>query len=1023
LVICDERATRLLSVSLGALGNWTKMDRIIRGTIVVLLLTAAAVVARLVVLSPARVAAISPGNQDFGAAPDVHISIRFENPMQLTSLSSSTVQLTRGGEKIDTRLSYNAISKTVTLDATSPLEYASKYTVRVLGGDEGVKSKYFHRELGNDLVFSFTTAQSPLVGPGGPILLVGNSDYPFSTYVPEILRAEGLNEFATVDITSLGEDDLGKYRLVILGQTPVSTDQARLFRDYVLAGGKLIAFRPDENLAKLLGIRASGEPIADAYLKIDNGNPIGAGLVNTTIQFHGPADLYSAKGGTALAWLCPTRDATMPNPAVMVRKVGDQGGEAVIFAFDLAKSVIFIRQGNPAWSGHHRDDQLLGRSNDLLLGPAKPPWVDTTKITIAQADQQQGLLVNLIEQMILPAAPLPRFWYFPGGAKSVIVMTGDDHASGGTVGRWRSYLKQPDCGGLPISASSYVYPSLSMRDKLLAPLVARGFEAALHVDIVRGPIFGNSSDPPRDWNSLEELDAIYRHQLEIFDHDYPSLPSPITNRTHGVVWTDYASQPVVEFNHGIRMDCNYYYWPPTWVNDRPGMFTGSGLPMRFANSDGKMIDVYQESTVMTDESGQSYPYFVDALLDAATGPSEAYGAFAINAHTDDAASESSDATVASARAHGVPVMSAERLLNFEDARGNSSFDSIQWDAISGRLSFNIKLAACARDLQAMVPLFDTSGRSVVSITADGAAVDFTKQLVRGIYWARFAAQPGPVVASYAGDAGTPDGISISENGQAFTAKFDRPVDPGAVVFKLLDSNGNAVIASVASNGNSATLTTRDPLRSGFAYTAVVSALDASGHLAGPMAADFVTPGPVVDAKIYRLWDGPFAPGSAQTDDDDSCEVGVQFTADTMGSITGMRFYKYAENPGPHIGRIWSGDGKMLASAVSMHETSSGWQTITFPEPVPIEGGATYVASYHCDHGHYAFTHGFFAHRGVDAGPIHAPASDCVGGGNGVFAISGRRIYNEYGHVTDFPNQTYLSTNYWVDVDFSPALAK
>ena len=52
------------------------------------------------------------------------------------------------------------------------------------------------------------------------------------------------------------------------------------------------------------------------------------------------------------------------------------------------------------------------------------------------------------------------------------------------------------------------------------------------------------------------------------------------------------------------------------------------------------------------------------MLDAATGPSEAYGAFAINSHTDDVASESSDATVAAAQAHGVPVMSAERLLNF-----------------------------------------------------------------------------------------------------------------------------------------------------------------------------------------------------------------------------------------------------------------------------------------------------------------------------------------------------------------------
>ena len=37
------------------------------------------------------------------------------------------------------------------------------------------------------------------------------------------------------------------------------------------------------------------------------------------------------------------------------------------------------------------------------------------------------------------------------------------------------------------------------------------------------------------------------------------------------------------------------------------MFTGSGMPMRFADLDGTMIDVYQAATQMTDESGQTLP--------------------------------------------------------------------------------------------------------------------------------------------------------------------------------------------------------------------------------------------------------------------------------------------------------------------------------------------------------------------------------------------------------------------------------
>ena len=60
------------------------------------------------------------------------------------------------------------------------------------------------------------------------------------------------------------------------------------------------------------------------------------------------------------------------------------------------------------------------------------------------------------------------------------------------------------------------------------------------------------------------------------------------------------------------------------------MFTGSGFPMRFANTDGSLIDVYQAATQMTDESEQSYPFTPNTLLDRALGPLGYYGAFTAN---------------------------------------------------------------------------------------------------------------------------------------------------------------------------------------------------------------------------------------------------------------------------------------------------------------------------------------------------------------------------------------------------------
>ncbi len=66
-----------------------------------------------------------------------------------------------------------------------------------------------------------------------------------------------------------------------------------------------------------------------------------------------------------------------------------------------------------------------------------PDYVDFNKIQIPQADEQQRLLANIILQGNLHRKPLPKFWFLPRKLKAAVVMTGDDHANGGTVGQVR----------------------------------------------------------------------------------------------------------------------------------------------------------------------------------------------------------------------------------------------------------------------------------------------------------------------------------------------------------------------------------------------------------------------------------------------------------------------------------------------------------------------------------------------------------------------------------------------------------
>ena len=128
-----------------------------------------------------------------------------------------------------------------------------------------------------------------------------------------------------------------------------------------------------------------------------------------------------------------------------------------------------------------------------------------------------------------------------------------------------------------------------------------------------------------------------------------------------------------------------------------------------------------------------------------------------------------------------------------------------------------------------------------------------------------------------------------------------------------------------------------------------------------------------------------------------------------GQVTGVRFYKGSLNTGTHVGSLWSNTGTQLASATFTGETASGWQQVSFAAPVTIAAKTTYVASYFAPVGRYAVNEDFFAGNSVASGPLTALA-DGTDGGNGVY---------RYTAVGAFPNLTYRTENYWVDVVFRP----
>jgi hypothetical protein len=584
-------------------------------------------------------------------------------------------------------------------------------------------------------------------GPGGPILVVTDPSNPFTSFYAEILRTEGFNEFATGDLSTVTASTLAGHDIVILGDTSLTDEQVTMLGDWVGTGGKLIAMRPSKALAPLLGIVDSGVTLADGYLEVDTSSGPGVGITAERIQYHGVADRYTLDGAAAVATLCSDASSRTGSPAVTIRRVDSHGGQAAAFTFDLARSVVTTRQGNPAWVGQARTGQPIVRSNDLFLGGStrdpQPDWVDLDKVAIPQADEQQRLLGNLITVMTQDRAPLPRFWYFPHGKKAVVLLTGDDHANGGTAARFEQLLRLSPPGCVVddwecLRMSSYIYPGTPITDAQAARYTAEGFEIGTHVTV-------SGTGAPADFTPSTIATAFVR-QLRRLAVQLPSIPPAVSERLHCVPWSDWVSVPKTELAHGIRLDTTYYFWPPSWVGDRPGFFTGSGMVMRFADTDGTMIDTYQAATQLTDESDQTYPATIDTLLDNAIGPLGYYGVFTVNAHTDMPTSSVSDAVVASALARGVPVVSGRQLLTWIDARNASSFRAITWNG--SNLGFTVSASAAATGLQALLPIRAGDGKTLTALTKDGAVAPHTVETIKGIQYARFASASGEYIATY-----------------------------------------------------------------------------------------------------------------------------------------------------------------------------------------------------------------------------------------------------------------------------------
>ncbi len=782
---------------------------------------------------------------------------------------------------------------------------------------------------------------------GAPtILLIVNGTSPnlFGGYLAEILRAEGVNSFSTSDLSTVASGTLTGVSLVVLVETSLTPGQATMFDNYVAGGGRLIAMRPDIKLAQTLGIVFSGNTLNNPYLSINNATQIGAGFTATTLPLKGLADRYTlANGATSVATLysnqnTPTANPT--NPAVV------RFGHTATWAFDLARSVVYTRQGDPANGGQDRDGLPPIRTVDLFHNA-----IDKDRINLPHADINMRLFSRVVRELLADQLPLPRLWYFPGTNKTLMIVTSDGHTH--TPANYTSVLSavQARGGRLTFYLSRFVDAVTSQQ---VATWRANGHEVGLH---------------PYFYQDNATVEQGYSTVESWFSTQGWGQWSP-TVRHHQIEWPTWVGPAQTMLQHGIRMDTSFYTWGPavTYPNGTQGhgFINGSALPMRFISQQGTIIAVYQQCTSLIDEQlvRETGDYTENLSASAALVVSQQlvnasqngeYSAITTQFHADyypfGGVQPWVDGTLDIAANAGIPLWTVQHWLAYNEARVATVISGLSWSPATNRLTFQVAVPAGA-EAQSMTLPTAFGGQTLSGVTVDGAAAGISTQAITGQSTAFFSVAPAAggaartVVATYDGAPLLPtlviNSVTVPEGNSgttpaSFTVSLSAPSNQ-TVTAQFATSNGSA---TAGSDYQSASGTVTFPPNS----TSQIVSVDVFGDgLDEPDETFNVTLSAPVNATIAT------ATGTATILDDDdalpSLSIGdVSVTEGNSGAV-GAVFTVTLSSASAQTVTVTYGTADVTAAAPGDYSTTSGTVTFTPQQTtqtvtVPVIGDTTF----------------------------------------------------------------------------------
>lgn len=586
-----------------------------------------------------------------------------------------------------------------------------------------------------------------------PILVI-SGEKSFGPYTGEMLKTEGFSEYQLEPLAGdkITAAFLQSFDVVILAADSLTGQQSSTLTNYVHEGGNLIAFRPDNKLNVVFGITAATGTLDTGYLAINTLTDIGRGLTSHSLQLHVSANQYTLQDGQQIASLYSNAVNATQHPAVVMNNYGK--GHGIAFAYNLPQNIAYTRQGNLHSAGKEMDGITGIRAMDLFTNG----WVDTTKNTINQADEQMRLLSHSIEVMSAAKKPLPRFWYFPDTLQCLVTLNNDGEDT--KEAQFTKQFQDVDAKGAKMTL--YIKEVDYISKQWVQHWGGKGFEMSGHPDDTK-----QATNP--DWHTM---DTVFKNLNSRLKNSYGIDPMrTVTN--HWFVWCgknangdqDFSAQVQLEKNNGIEMDCNYAHYDNGSnqghflgsFGTNQGNYTGSGLTMKYADLKGDLIDVYQhfnnvyDQQYMEHDDKEGFFNCFKGLMDRSLD-SGVYSFVSVKAHNAEYffSEQPLMRMLDYANSRHIPVWTEIKFLDFMRAKDEAAFTDVAWK--DNALSFNIRSSLPhTSNISYMIPLV-YDGKKINGITSNDMNQTYLVRTIKGREYALLTIRPGAshhIAVSYA----------------------------------------------------------------------------------------------------------------------------------------------------------------------------------------------------------------------------------------------------------------------------------